>query len=264
MKTNLTIILLLISIISYSQRPEMVFVEGGSFKMGNMASDYINEKPLHKVTLDDFYIAKYEVTFDEFDLFCNATGYEKPRDGGFGREKKPLINVSWEGAIKYCNWMSSRFNLEKVYELKIDSTGMKIKSVNWEANGFRLPTEAEWEYAAKGGKKGGTMHNLVDIAWFADNSDAKPHEVGQLEPNGLGIYDIFGNAYEWCWDYYSDNYYSNSPENNPKGPESGEHRVYRGGGFNSSQDFLNVTRRFNLSPTLDDGMIGIRLVRSKE
>lgn len=247
-----------------AQRPEMVEVQGGTFTMGNASSASIDEKPEHQVTLNTFYMSKYEVTYDDFDLFCNATGYPKPRDGGFGRGTLPVMNVSWEGAIKYCNWMSRRFNLDKVYDITIDSNGMKINSIDWNADGYRLPTEAEWEFAARGGTLGGINSSIEQIAWFDDNSDGKPHPVGELEPNNLGIYDIQGNAWEWCWDFYSKEYYADSPSDNPYGPNTGGNKVYRGGNFSAPVDYLSVNKRYSLSPKLNDGMIGFRLVRSQQ
>ncbi|MBN2890797.1 MAG: SUMF1/EgtB/PvdO family nonheme iron enzyme [Bacteroidales bacterium] len=264
MKRAILFLILFTSVFVYSQRPEMVLVEGGTFIMGGSGSGSMDEMPEHEVTVNDFYMAKYEVTFDDFDLFCQATGYKKLNDGNFGRGKLPAINICWKGAIFYCNWMSSRFNLDKVYDIKVDSSGLTILNINWDANGFRLPTEAEWEYAARGGKSGRNMGDLVEFAWFAENSDNMPHEVGTLKPNSLGIYDISGNAYEWCWDYYDPKYYSNSPKDNPKGPEKGKNRIYRGGYFNAVEDFMIVSRRFNLEPTINDGQIGIRLVQSNQ
>jgi formylglycine-generating enzyme required for sulfatase activity len=256
-------------VFSYGQVPvpQMVLVKGGEFYMGN---DYApgqnsqDERPEHKVKLSSFYIGKYEVTFDEFDLFCEATGYPKPDDGGFGRGKHPVINISWEGAIKYCNWLSSRFGLQKVYDYVEDSLGMIIKKVNWSANGFRLPTEAEWEFAARGGieSKGYPFPgstNLDDVAWYEDNSGGTTHPVGQKKPNELGLYDMLGNAFEWCWDYYDPNYYSHSPVDNPRGPATGKDRVYRGGCFKSPREYMRITKRFHFMPYKSQGTIGMRL-----
>ncbi len=266
-KIIFTFALIFVVGLSFSQRPEMVFIEGGSFYMGNDYSGSLDEKPEHKITLSDFYISKFEVTFEMFDQFCNATSYPKPDDGGYGRNKKPAINVSWMGAIKYCNWLSSKFGYEKVYELKIDSSGTVISGINWNANGYRLPTEAEWEYVAKGGGKSqgfayAGSNDLSEVAWYTQNSENQPHEVGQLKPNELGIYDMLGNAWEWCWDYYSKDYYSKSPEADPKGPESGNNRIYKGGNFESKVEFVRITRRFSLSTFLTSGLVGIRLVQN--
>jgi len=260
------ITLTLIGYSTYAQEPEMVLVEGGEFYMGNDYSSLQDEKPEHKVVLDDFYVAAYEVTFDEYDLFCDATGYAYCDDGGFGRGNLPVMNVSWEDAVFYCNWLSSRYGYDKAYKIKNDSTGVAI-TVDFGANGFRLPTEAEWEYAARGGSKSEGFaycgsNNPKDVAWYSANSDGKPQEVGTLSPNELGIYDMSGNAWEWCWDIYDKNYYSESPESNPDGAEKGANRVYRGGNFSSKLDFTRITRRFYLSQTLESGMVGIRLIRS--
>ncbi len=269
-----TVFMLLIVTLAFSQmkEPEMVFVQGGEFYMGN---DYSpgpsarDEKPEHKVKISDFYIGKYEVTFDQFDLFSEATGYPKPDDGGFGRGKHPVINVSWIGAIKYCNWLSSSFHLDKVYEFKEDSMGFVIEKVNWDANGYRLPTEAEWEYAARGGVEskgfpypGST--NLDDVAWYSANSGDHTHEVGQKKPNELGLYDMLGNAYEWCWDWYDPKYYANSPDTDPHGPQTGSDRVYRGGSFKSPRSYMRITKRFHFMPNKSQGTIGIRLARTKK
>ncbi len=261
MKRIFIFLLVLLPLISISQRPEMILVDGGTFLMGSTSSNNIDEKPEHQVTVSSFMMSKYEVTFEMFDLFCSATGYPMLRDGGYGRGKLPAINVSWEGAVLYCNWLSARFNMDKVYDIKVDSSGMKIMNVNWDANGFRLPTEAEWEFAAKGGTKGNNYQKLDEFSWFSDNSGGIPHEVGTKSPNSLGLYDIQGNAYEWCWDYYDVKYYSNSPDTDPRGPETGMNRVYKGGYFNAPVDMLNFTRRYNLLSSIKDGQIGIRLVQ---
>lgn len=263
----LLLALALVFNIGYSQRPEMAAVEGGSFYLGNDNSPELDEKPEHKVTISDFRMSKTEVTFDMFDNFCKATGYPFPDDGGFGRGTRPVINVSWIGAVKYCNWLSTRNGLDKVYELQIDSSGTKVVAVHWDANGYRLPTEAEWEYAAKGGSNPqgflySGSNDPNEIAWYSANSGNKPHEVGDKKPNELGIYDLEGNAWEWCWDYYSPTYYKSSPENDPRGPQSGQTRVYRGGCFKSSIDQLRITKRYSLDPTIKKGTVGIRLVQS--
>ena len=270
----LTFILFFIIIMAFSQmkEPELVLVKGGEFYMGN---DYSpgqaakDEKPEHKVKISDFYIGKYEVTFEEFDLFCESTGYPKPDDGGFGRGKHPVINVSWEGTIKYCNWLSSLFHLDKVYEFREDTLGFVVEKVNWDANGYRLPTEAEWEYAARGGQESkgypypGSV-NLDEVAWYSRNSGDRTHEIGQLKPNELGLYDMLGNAFEWCWDFYDAKYYANSPDSDPKGPEIGKTRVYRGGSFKSPKEHMRITKRFHFMPNKAQGTIGLRLARSKK
>jgi len=246
--------------------PEMVMVEGGEFDMGNDYSGPDDEKPEHTVTLDDFYMSVYEITFEEYDLFCDAVGYDKSDDGGFGRGKLPVMNISWDDAVFYCNWLSSRNGYDKAYKIKNDSTGVFV-TVDFTANGYRLPTEAEWEYAARGGSKTKGFaycgsNDPKEIAWYNVTSDGKPHEVGGKTSNELGIYDMSGNVWEWCWDYYDKNYYSESEANNPTGPEKGTGRIYRGGNFSTKLDFIRTTKRFSLPQTMESGMIGIRLVRS--
>ena len=254
----------------YAQKPKMVDVEGGEFYMGNINSGEGDEAPEHKVSLKDFSVAEKEVTFDEFDLFCKNTSYPLPSDGGFGRGNHPVMNVSWMGAVLYCNWLSKKHRYDKYYLIEADSAGtVKFKGINpeGEGNGYRLPTEAEWEYMATGGSESeGYAYagsNILDeVAWYAETTEARPHEVGTKKPNELGIYDLNGNAWEWCYDYYGSNYYAESPEENPTGPESGDARVYRGGSFNSAESFCRTTRRFSFSQNLDKGSIGFRLVRS--
>ncbi len=139
--------------------------------------------------------------------------------------------------------------------------------MNWDANGYRLPTEAEWEYAARGGNQsqgytysGG--NNLDDVAWYGYNSGSVTHEVGTKQPNELGIYDMSGNVWEWCNDWYDGNYYSNSPIYNPKGPSSGSRRVRRGGGWSREPNCCRVADRDYDFPTSSYGDLGFRIARS--
>lgn len=265
-KIIFTLSFLIVFSLGFSQKPDMVFIEGGSFYMGNDYSGSLDEKPEHKVSVSDFYISKNEVTFEMFDNFCRSTGFPLPDDGGYGRLQNPVINVSWIGAVKFCNWLSTRFGYDRVYDLKIDSAGTVVRGVDWNASGYRLATEAEWEYVAKGGSKSQGFaypgsNNPDEIAWYSDNSKGKPHPVGTKKINELGVYDMTGNAYEWCWDYYDAAYYGKANESNPQGPDNGAHRVYRGGNFNSDIDFIRITKRFSLGPNLETGLIGIRLVQ---
>ncbi len=275
--TTSLLVILFISI-SYAQKPDMAKVEGGEFYMGNVNAGEGDESVEHKVTVDGFSVAKKEVTFAEFDLFCEATSYPSPEDGGFGREQLPVMNVSWMGAVMYCNWLSKKHRYDKYYKIEADSAGtVTFQGISTEGNGdgYRLPTEAEWEFIATGGMDsegysfaGGNI--LEEVAWFNKNSAVRegnqqhPHEVGTKKANELGIFDLNGNSWEWCYDYYKSNYYSSSPESNPTGPETGtEGRVYRGGNFNSTKSFCRVTRRFHLSQNLTVGSVGFRLVRNE-
>ncbi len=214
--------------------PNYIFVKGGTFQMGsNDGSD--REKPVHTVTVSDFYIGKYEVTQKQWrEVMGNNPSYFKNCDDC------PVEQVSWNDVQEFIKKLNTQ-------------TGQT----------YRLPTEAEWEYAALG--KGGKQANTKGVmAWHSGNSKGKSQPVGTSRANRLGLFDMQGNAAEWCWDYYSKDYYYDSPENNPKGPETGTNRVYRGGIFNSAETGISIARRYNLAPSISKGMVGIRLVRSKD
>jgi formylglycine-generating enzyme len=222
----------------------MMRVGGGTFQMGADDSDSKareDEKPVHTVRVSNFYMGRTEVTFDEYDKFCNALARGKPNDGGWGRGKRPVINVSWDDANAYCEWLSA-------------TTGKT----------YRLPTEAEWEFAARGG--GNSLYsgsrNIAEVGWYEANSNDQTHPVGQKQANGLGLYDMTGNVFEWCSDLYSDTYYSSSPENNPKGDTESwrTHRVFRGGAYMLSPTEGRVTYRLSSTPTYSDIILGFRVV----
>ena len=223
----------------FLRKQGLVFVKGGCFEMGNIfGSGRSYEKPVHEVCVDGFYMGKYEVTVGEFKAFARETGYktDAEKEGGclywMGRgwrkdrtviwnrpgfsqtDRNPVTCVSWNDASAYLTW-------------KREKTGLH----------YRLPTEAEWEYAARSGGKreslAGTGNTLeVDgYAWFRKNSEGRPHPVGQKKPNGLGLYDMSGNVWEWVSDRYHADYYQRSPRKNPKGPVSGKGHVMRGGSW---------------------------------
>lgn len=254
--------------------PEMVFVPGDVFTMGCEKSRDGGcdpaEEPYHKVQLNSFYIGKYEVTNREFAAFLqdyqSVTVVSGPYKGQpiilehengiefrffqgeytfrpfAGYEDYPAGGVTWYGAVAYCRWLSEK-------------TGRK----------FRLPTEAEWEYAARGGprSKGYTYAGsdvIGEVAVYINNSKERPQKVGLLRPNELGLYDCSGNLWEWCQDYFSESYYANSPVANPSGPASGKGRVYRGGSFLNAADFCRLaTRSFN-DPGFQQVYVGFRVV----
>ena len=261
MKKNLIFIVVMIIMVPamiYAQQsavkmPVMIKVEGGNFMMGNDMGGK-DEQPVHKVTITSFYFGKYEVTNQDFKKFVDATGYITeaeqpdsvnfkhglpPRGANNGTWKmdskgmpvpptdslKPVGNISWYDAQEYLKWLSRE-------------TGQE----------FRLPTEAEWEYAAKGGNKskgykyvGG--NNLDEVAWYVGNSGLRSHNIGQKLPNELGIHDMAGNAREWCSDWYGESYYKVSPEVDPKGPDFGKNRILRGGSWGSQEDRMRISYR---------------------
>jgi len=251
MKENLFILIFacseLLSIAQTKPSIDWVTIPAGSFTMGSPESeiDRSNNETQHQVTLSAFMISKYEVTFEQYDLFCDATGREKPSDAGWGRGDRPVINVSWEDAMAFAAWM-----------------------------GCRLPTEAEWEYAARGGTTTpfNTGNNLTTSQANYDgrspyNKNAKGEfrrktlPVGSFEANGYGLFDMHGNVWEWCIDLYGN--YSLLGQTNPEGASSGKFHVRRGGGWNDIARRCRVVYRDNCPPTYSDYSIGIRLVNSK-
>lgn len=262
--TYLTALVLFVNL-SFAQRkgPEMILVEGGTFSMGNDYSSNPDERPEHKVTLNSFYISKYEVTVESFVKFCKVVGIPAPQ----GDPYNPVTNITWESSIMYCNWLSSTQGYDRCFEISRDSSKFRV-TFDPSKNGYRLPSEAEWEFAARGGIK--TKHypysggyKAGDVSWNNTNSGNREHEVGTKRPNELGIYDMTGNCMEWCWDWYKYEYYAESDESNPFGPETGVSRVCRGGHRMCKADVLRNTRRFNLEPNNEAGLTGIRLVRNQ-
>ena len=245
-----------------------VLVEGGTFTMGDTWGDgYDNEKPTHKVTFTyNFYIGKYEITFDEYDVFCEATGRSKPDDEGWGRGNRPVINVSWNDAIAYCNWLSEKEKLPKAYDNNgnlLDKDG-KVTTDPSKVIGYRLPTEAEWEYAARGGNKSkgyqyAGSSTVGDVAWYNDNSGGKTQKVGKKAPNELGIYDMSGNVWEWCSDWYGG--YSSSAQTNPYN-NSGSNRVRRGGCWLSNAAGARLAYRNYDTPSFTNFYLGFRICRT--
>ena len=218
---------------------EMVYVQGGTFQMGATAEQgsdaYDGEKPVHSVTLSDFHIGKYEVTQGLWkEVMGENPSYNKAGDN------YPVEMVSWEDCQRFIERLNSR-------------TGLN----------FRLPTEAEWEYAARGGQKSrgykysGSTYGLGSVAWYEGNSGNRTHPVGQKQANELGLYDMSGNVYEWCYDWYGR--YSSSSQRNPSGPASGALRVLRGGSYSFSARHCRVSFRSGVVPGIRTDL-GLRLV----
>jgi len=257
---------------------DMVLVQAGSFHMGDRVGDLSGSaRPVHTVHLIyDYWIGVYEVTFEQYDAFCDATDRSKPSDEGWGRGTQPVVNVSWWDAIAYCNWLSEREGLEPAYDEEgnlLDKSGVVTSDIT-AVEGYRLLTEAEWEYAARGGHKSESDFKYAgsdvidDVAWYQDNSDTdgtgrKPHPVGEKEPNELGLYDMTGNVLEWCHDWYDYDYYKLGDKTNPIGPSTGFTRVHRGGSFSSNaQSSSPVPERFNSSPGRTYNQRGFRISRT--
>ncbi|MBZ5670431.1 MAG: formylglycine-generating enzyme family protein [Acidobacteriia bacterium] len=194
----------------------------GTFIMGCSADDNEcddAEKPPHRVKIrKGFWIGQTEVTVAAYKRFAAATGRQMPDaptfNKGWGNDAMPIVNVTWNEAHDYCMWA-----------------------------GGRLPTEAEWEYAARGGSAEARYGNLDEIAWYKRNSGDQPHKVAQKRANGFGLFDILGNAAEWVNDYYDDKYYSRSPSADPLGPESGQDNVLRGGDWHDDSLWVRVSNR---------------------
>ena len=277
--------------------PGFAYVKGGTFQMGDVFGEgKSDERPMYLVTVSDYYIGKTEVTFDEYDAFCAATGHDKPTDGVWGRGKRPVILVSWYDAVEYCNWRSAQEGLRPVYAIDKNSKdpnntndydGLKWKvSADRSANGYRLPTEAEWEYAARavstpeGPRGGGEVRfghgrDLADPAQINFDASTSTYSVageyrqqtvpvGSLNaPNALGLHDLSGNVWEWCYDWYNENYYAQSGgASNPAGLSSGSARVQRGGSWSSDPQYCRVANRYGVVPGGRHVSVGFRLART--
>jgi formylglycine-generating enzyme required for sulfatase activity len=212
----------------------MVFVKGDWFDMGsNYGRD--NEKPVHQVFIDDFFMDKYEVTIRTYSEFCKATGREMPEQPDYFTDEHPVSNVSWEDAADYAKW-----------------------------KGKRLPTEAEWEFAALGGKISSNQYSgnsfLDYVGWYSGNSNLVIHPVGKLDPNEYGIYDMSGNVWEWCGDWYSLSFYRAGGGISPTGPTGGSEKVLRGGSFDDDEYFCRVKYRNKNFPDRKFENYGFRCV----
>ncbi|MCB0518855.1 MAG: SUMF1/EgtB/PvdO family nonheme iron enzyme [Saprospiraceae bacterium] len=271
--------------------PDMIFVQGGTFQMGSNDGDS-DEKPIHSVTVSDFNLKITEETVEEFGRFITATSYQTDADKNGGsyiwngtewkltpgvnwkcdatgkvrptsEKNHPVIHVSWNDAVAYCNWRSEQDGLQKVYSISGSSV-----TPNWNANGYRLPTEAEWEFAArsrgKDEKWAGTNSesSLSTYANATGSSDGYEYTapVRSFRANGLGLYDMSGNVWEWCWDWKAD--YPSSSQTNPHGPDSGSSRVLRGGSWDDGPSYLRCAYRGNSIPDNRYGICGFRLARA--
>jgi sulfatase modifying factor 1 len=299
---------------------DMVYIPDGEFEMGDHHGDGIgDELPLHAILLDSFFMSRYEITNQQYcdnlnsailagDIkvdcgvvydfndtsnsfpYCDtSTSYfysqidysggvfsVKTKDGTTNMSDHPIVIVSWYGSVAYCNWRSQQEGYEQCYDLSTWSCDFSKK-------GYRLATEAEWEYAARGDEHSpyyryplgdsidGSMANYVDssdpfetgdIPWTTPVGyyDGDQIPAGGDMANGYGLYDMAGNVWEWCNDWYSSTYYSTSPTNNPTGPSNGSYRVLRGGGWDGFDYFCRVDFRFNFGPGIRASFFGFRVV----
>jgi formylglycine-generating enzyme required for sulfatase activity len=240
---------------------EQVLIPAGSFEMGSR-NGRIDEKPVHKVSIDSFLMDRHEVTQAEFEKLGKIEAFSNPSH--FQGADLPVEQVTWPQAARFCNARSRSEGLEPCYN---EDTGV----CDFKANGYRLPTEAEWEYACRAltdsdYSSGSEARTLGDFAWFAVNSARKTHPVGQKKPNPRGLLDMHGNVAEWCQDVYDPAFYQASPQKNPCGPAEGNLYVLRGGSWKSPADALRSTYRLGENPGFSDAClardaIGFRCVR---
>ena len=253
------------------EEDDYVYVSSGSFQMGDAAGGYVSAQPVHEVYLGEYNISRYQVTQG---LYQSVMGYNP---GNFKGSRRPVDNVTWYDAVEFCNKLSEREGYQPVYTIsgRNPETGYPIISatVTWDRYnnnyGYRLPTEAEWEYAAKGWDDESSgyyiysgSNDVNSVAWYYGNSGGTTHDVGTKAPNKLGIYDMSGNVWEWCWDWYGEymiidqNYY-------PTGASSGTVRVARGGSWRDTAENAGCAFRGFDKPSRRYSDLGFRIVRSR-
>ena len=266
-----------------TQEERFVLIPAGTFQMGS--STGYSSKPVHEVTITKpFYMGKYEVTQAEYEKYCSYTGTDSPiPNWGYG-DQYPAYYVSWYDALVYCNKRSLAEGLKPCYSISGNTDPSKWGSVptssnstwnavicDFEANGYRLPTEAEWEYAARAGDDtvdaltySGTsdVKELGDYAWYSSNSGSKTHEVGTKKANAFGLNDMSGNVREWCWNWHTIIYNTETEGgSDPTGASAGAGRVLRGGGWSIGSNFCAVSYRGLSTPGFREGSLGFRVVR---
>jgi formylglycine-generating enzyme required for sulfatase activity/predicted NACHT family NTPase len=224
---------------------KMVQIPAGLFLMGDD-----NETPIHRVHITKPFLMSAVLVTNKF--FSHVMGKTPSR---FKGDNRPVEQVSWFDAVEFCNRLSDTAGLKKVYSID----GEKVKP-DWDADGFRLPTEAEWEYACRAGTSGQRYGEIDKIAWYKNNSNNSTQDVGNKEPNAWGLYDMLGNVWEWCWDWHGD--YPTEDRENWRGPEGGSDRVFRGGGWGLDVWLCRCAYRFANHPAYRVNDLGFRLVRA--
>jgi formylglycine-generating enzyme required for sulfatase activity len=247
-----------------------IFVGAGSFVMGSHLNERGrgNSETPHRVHVKAFYMSQYQITQEEYEaLMGNNPSF-------FTGSNLPVETVSWFDAIEYCNRRSLQEGLNPVYTINVGRIDLKNRNsamrwlVTWnqEANGYRLPTEAEWEYAAKGGNETpgdflfSGSNTQTEVAWYAINSGGAPHPVGTKDPNKIGLHDMSGNVWEWCWDWYGE--LTITEQFAPTGADAGTHRVIRGGSWADSAAYIRSAYRNSTIPSNLSMGLGFRIVRS--
>ncbi len=216
---------------------EFVYVKGGCYPMGDTFGDgfrFSHERPVHEVCVDDFYMGKYEVTQDEWQKIMGNNPSHFNKGSSY-----PVEQVSWHDTQDFIHRLISR-----------------------SGKNYILPTEAQWEYAARSGGKNekyAGSNSIDSVGWHKGNSSKSTHPVGQKQPNGLGIYDMSGNVSEWCSDWFDENYYSSSPHNNPPGSSAGSYRILRGGTWYNKPRSARAYNRARLGPEKSSSDHGFRL-----
>jgi formylglycine-generating enzyme required for sulfatase activity len=237
----------------------MVPIPAGQFTMG-VNEGPIDVKPAHPVKVDGFLMDQHEITQEAYEKVTgkNPSRRKNPRN--------PVEQVTWTACVRFCNLRSTQEGLVPCYNTN-------TWECDFSASGYRLPTEAEWEYACRAGSSTGfyfgeNTEDLKSFAWFEGNSQSKPHPVGQRKPNAWGLHDMAGNVWEWCNDFYGAKYYRESQGDNPRGPKQGEKRVLRGGAWSSSADnctswIRNCDEAGQTDVCLTMDLNGFRCVRRK-
>jgi formylglycine-generating enzyme required for sulfatase activity len=254
-----------------------VRVPGGEFVMGSPDDDRDaknDEKPQHRVRISTFYLGAAEVTQAQFSLVMgynpshfSSTGAGKEQIAGHATDEHPVENLSWIDAIRFCNAMSNRDHLLPYYAEAGRLGPRDIRVSNRAGTGYRLPTEAEWEFACRAGTTtryffGDSPSALEEYAWYAGNSGSMTHPVARKHPNDLGLYDMYGNVWEWCWDWHLLDYYRNSPMVDPQGPAQATTRVGHGGSWaHEPRGCRSATREYT-APVGRDKNLGFRVARN--
>lgn len=281
--------------------PDMALIPAGSFSMGSaFAEGLAQELPVHSVSVSAFYMDKFEVTkakWDEVRTWATANGYAFDNAGASKASTHPVQTINWYDCVKWCNARSQKDGLTPVYFTDAGltlpyKTGTVVPTVNWSASGYRLPTEAEWEKAARGGSAGRrfpwTDTDFIDhgranymSVWsggipiqsydkaatssynpsYATVPEPYTSPAGSFAANGYGLYDMAGNVWEWCWDWYSATYYTSSPATDPRGETSGTSRALRGGSWGTGADTVRCSNRIGYTPGSMVYRVGFRCAR---